>query len=346
MNQNLPLISIIIPIYNTSKYLPKCIDSTINQTYQNIEIILVNDGSTDNSINICNQYKNCNQKIKVIHKENGGLSDARNEGINLATGEYILFLDSDDSLDKFAIEKLYANICFYNSDMAIPNIYIQEDEKNHKQTKRFHFKLKYFSEDPKKFALKIIIEQGRAWRSTSVLYKYNIIKDNNIKFPVGFTSEDIIFNLRFLSHAKKISCIKYSTLICLQRTGSITQSFREDLPDIFLYIHQQIKEFLKVNNIYSKHTDNLRNELLCRNSIICLTEYFSMKNPNNKNIKIEQSIKLLNTNEVKQAFKVKKISPYYENRIKRIYFKLMFLLLKNKKNNTAFILANIAGKFL
>ncbi len=346
MKETATLISIIIPIYNTSKYLSKCIESAINQTYKNIEIILVNDGSTDDSPNICNHYKNKYKNVKVIHKENGGLSDARNAGINLALGKYILFLDSDDSLDQYAIEKLYENINFYNSDMAIPNTYIQVDEKSQKRTKRNHFKSKYFSEDPNKFVLQIIIQQGRAWRAHSLLYKSSIIKNNNIYFPVGFTSEDIIFNLNFLTFAKKISYLNYPTVFYLRRTGSITQSFRENLPEIFLYIHQQIKIYLEKKHIQSPHTENLRNQLLCRNSIVCITEYFSEKSLWDLQTKKINAQKFLHIKEVNEAFTVSSISPYYDNILKRVYFKTMFVIIKHKKNNLAFQLAALAGKII
>lgn len=93
-------ISVIVPIYNVEQYLSQCLDSIINQTYTNLEIILINDGSTDNSEKICNQYKLLDPRIIVIHKTNGGLSDARNTGIKIATGDYISFVDADDFIDK------------------------------------------------------------------------------------------------------------------------------------------------------------------------------------------------------------------------------------------------------
>ena len=101
------MISVIIPIYNVEKYLTKCIESVINQTYKNLEIILVNDGSTDNSKEIIDKYSSIDSRIKVINKKNGGLSDARNVGIELAKGEYITFLDSDDWIELNMYEKLY-----------------------------------------------------------------------------------------------------------------------------------------------------------------------------------------------------------------------------------------------
>ena len=99
------LISVIVPIYNVEKYLTKCIESIINQTYKNLEIILVDDGSPDKSPIICDEYAKKDNRIKVIHKKNGGLSDARNYGMSLATGEYISFIDSDDYIDEEMYEK-------------------------------------------------------------------------------------------------------------------------------------------------------------------------------------------------------------------------------------------------
>lgn len=116
------LISVIIPIYNVEKYLNKCIDSVIAQTYKNIEIILVDDGATDQSGEICNQYAIKDQRIKVIHKENGGLSDARNAGIDVATGRYYSFIDADDYIEVDMLETLYYSITQNKADISICNI--------------------------------------------------------------------------------------------------------------------------------------------------------------------------------------------------------------------------------
>ena len=101
------LISVVVPVYNVENYLEKCVSSITNQTYKNLEIILVNDGSKDNSGAICDDLAKNDSRIKVIHKENGGLSDARNTGINVATGEYIGFVDSDDWIERDMYEQLY-----------------------------------------------------------------------------------------------------------------------------------------------------------------------------------------------------------------------------------------------
>ena len=111
------LVSIIVPVYNVEKYLERCIDSLVNQTLKDIEIILVDDGSTDDSGNICDKYAKKDKRIKVIHKENGGLSDARNIGLSIANGRYLQFVDSDDFIHKQMIEILY-NTIINNNEVA------------------------------------------------------------------------------------------------------------------------------------------------------------------------------------------------------------------------------------
>lgn len=109
-NNNNKCVSIIIPVYNASKYLEKCLDSIINQTYQNIEIITINDGSKDNSLEILNEYASKDNRIKIIDKENGGVSSARNIGIDMATGKYIMFIDADDYIEKDMLEVMHRQI--------------------------------------------------------------------------------------------------------------------------------------------------------------------------------------------------------------------------------------------
>ena len=118
MEKEEELISVIVPVYNVEKYLEKCIDSIINQTYQNLEIILVDDGSTDGSGKICDEYSRKDNRIKVIHKENGGLSDARNIGIKNANGGLIGFIDSDDYITENMFEVLQKDLRKYNADIS------------------------------------------------------------------------------------------------------------------------------------------------------------------------------------------------------------------------------------
>ena len=125
------LISIIIPVYNVEEYIEQCIQSVINQTYKKLEIILIDDGSLDKSGKICDAYADRDKRIIVIHKENGGLSDARNKGIDIASGEYITFVDSDDYVEDSFIEDLYTTLINNNAEMSICNI-IKVNDKGEK----------------------------------------------------------------------------------------------------------------------------------------------------------------------------------------------------------------------
>ena len=124
-----PSVTLIVPVYNVEKYLNRCIDSILNQTLEDFELILVDDGSKDNSGNICDEYMRKDRRVKVIHKENGGLSDARNSGIEISTGEYLSFIDSDDWVEKEFLETLYNNAIKYQAEIVIVNLHKVFDNK-------------------------------------------------------------------------------------------------------------------------------------------------------------------------------------------------------------------------
>ena len=136
-------VSVIVPVYNVEKYLCRCIDSIINQKNVEMELILVDDGSTDKSGEICDNYANIYTKIKVIHKENGGLSDARNVGIENSIGEYIFFLDSDDYIDCKVLEILYLNIKKYNAGISTCEYKIVSEKSNYLNEVKFLEEIKY-----------------------------------------------------------------------------------------------------------------------------------------------------------------------------------------------------------
>lgn len=191
------LVSVVVPIYNVEKYLKKCVETIINQTYKNIEIILVNDGSTDNCLCICNEFRNKDKRINVIDKKNGGLSDARNVGLKNAHGKYICFIDSDDYIAETYIETLYGLIVKNNAQIAMCN-YENVDENGRKISKH-KAKEQIISG---KYAIEILNDIVYcspyivAWNK---LYDINLFK--NITFPVGKIHEDVftIYKLFYLS---------------------------------------------------------------------------------------------------------------------------------------------------
>ena len=178
------LISIIIPIYNVEKYLHCCINSVIRQTYKNLEIILIDDGSPDNCGKICDEYAKKDNRIKVIHKENGGLSSARNAGLDIAKGEYISFVDSDDYVAENFIEKLY-KLCKENdADIAECDFYrIKANEKSMLYVSTTAVMNKELNCDDK-----LLVGNVTTWR---IMFNRQFIMLNNIT-QVNLPAEDIV----------------------------------------------------------------------------------------------------------------------------------------------------------
>ncbi len=219
------LISVIVPVYNVEKYLRRCIDSIINQTYKNLEIILVDDGSPDSSGAICDEYAKKDSRIKVIHKENSGLSGARNAGIDAATGEYISFIDSDDYVNKDFCMILYKNIKADNSDICIcgfehvtePGSFIEKNAKETISTKQ-KLRGKQIISD---YMMKVRYENMDGYWAIACnkLYKANLF--SNIRYPIGRLHEDefVIHNL--LDNTDFVSVLSDKLYYYTQRPDSI-----------------------------------------------------------------------------------------------------------------------------
>lgn len=191
-----PIVSIVIPIYNVEKYIKKCVDSVINQTYKELEIILVNDGSPDNCGEIANQYKEEDPRIKVIHKKNGGLSDARNAGLEVVTGEYLCFIDSDDYIEFDAVEVLLSNAINTNSDVVVCSYFNEKVDINENILSKEPVNLQV---DNLSSMAPII---GYAWNK---LYKTSFIKKHKLKFVKGLSLvEDIVFNEKVFLNTSEI----------------------------------------------------------------------------------------------------------------------------------------------
>lgn len=212
------LISVVVPIYNVEKYLERCIDSIINQTYKNLEILLINDGSKDSSYEICKNVEKKDKRIKVYSKENGGLSDARNYGLERAKGEYICFIDSDDYINPKMIEKLYEQIKEKNSDIAIVHYNIVNDgeENNQEITDLKEDTYVYNSESAIRQLFYEDYYRDFAWNK---LYKKSLFK--NIRYPFGKLMEDLGTTYLLFDNSEKISYSKLPLYYYVQREGSI-----------------------------------------------------------------------------------------------------------------------------
>lgn len=246
---NTPEISVIVPVYNVEKYLRKCLDSLVNQTFHDLEIIVMNDGSSDSSQNIIDEYVASDpDRIKAFHKENGGLSDARNYGMERAQGKYFGFIDSDDWIDHEMFANMHSLIKRYDADIAICDL-VKEDEKGSVLRE-----IRQAVHLPEYIELKNDFSIFGEFSCFACNKLFNREVFENLFFPVGKHFEDIaIVPLAFL-RAKNVVKINKLYYHYLERSDSITKSRTEKGLDIFCAIKNVEKEFLKSsykNNIES-----------------------------------------------------------------------------------------------
>lgn len=259
--KNEPLISVIVPIYHVEQYLRRCIDSIIGQTYKNLEIILVDDGSDDGCPAICDEYARKDNRIVVIHKENGGLSDARNKGIEIAKGDYIAFVDSDDYIHKDMYKILMDEILRSSSDISIctykyvydnkpdePDISYNDDYLVEVMDGR-QSQHRYYSGD-------IMLELTVAWNK---LYKKDLF--DGIRYPKGKIFEDEYTTYKVLYKSKKISFVNVPLYYYLQRSDSIIGEMNGQRDSKVVEAYLQRIGFYRSNN---------EEALWCKGIVHCL----------------------------------------------------------------------------
>lgn len=200
------MISVIIPVFNVERYLTDCIESVLSQTISNIEIILVDDGSTDKSGEICDLYKKKDKRIKVIHKSNGGLSDARNVGVIESKGNVIAFIDSDDVVSKFFLEVLFREMMIQNTDMVClsNSVWFHTGDSIKQRLLHENKTCNSFTVSPKE-ALKQMLYQKIPTGAPFHLCKRNLIEKN--PFPKGFLYEDLATTYKHIISSSKISIV-------------------------------------------------------------------------------------------------------------------------------------------
>ena len=243
-----PKVSVIIPAYNTEQYIAKCLKSLISQTLKEIEIIVINDGSTDSTLEIINEFAAADGRIKVISQENKKQGAARNRGMEIAAGEYIGFVDSDDWVDPDFYEKLYNAVKKDNFDIAVTSI-IKHKEK--KLQYNIHCKKEVAASDLKQ---KIKLCEDKKHRFFSIynkIYKASLIKDNDIFFSDGIVCEDIIFSIKTLYFSGKIITVPG---VCYHYTYNVNSAINgKDIDNSKKNAHvkaySELVEFAKKYNI-------------------------------------------------------------------------------------------------
>ena len=278
-------ISIIVPIYNTELYLKECINSILNQTYKNIEIILVDDGSTDNSLEICNKYSKENNNVKTYHLTNGGVSKARNFGIYKAVGEWITFVDSDDIISKDYCKSLIdcidsntdvvigRTISFLNND--INNLV--DDMYNGGECDEF------ISIEEKNILLESILVDNYRYikyphisTCSAKLIKKDIIRNNQIKYDEKINLyEDAIFNMQVIYYSEKIRVINKKIYYYRTRNSSSSNIFKTNVIKQYEKVYNEINKFEKEKNInLTEYLDYFK----IKNLNIILTNYYRNNN--------------------------------------------------------------------
>ena len=271
-------ISIIVPVYNVEKYLGRCVESLTHQTMQEIQIILVDDGSTDNSSSICDEYAVKDRRILVIHKKNEGQGIARNQGLAKAFGQYVCFLDSDDYYELNTCEILYEHLKETNADLCCFGYQIDDKDGNLVRRPLIReqiyqgeevtndFILHYFGDLPEDDNL-------RGFSSCMSVFRMSIIKDNNLVFPSErkVLSEDTIFSLEFCKYAECVTTLSKVFYHYCQNAESFSQGYRKDKFEKTKILYSVLKKYTKEYHIEDKTNIRL-SMLIWVNLMSCLKQ--------------------------------------------------------------------------
>lgn len=333
-------LSIIIPMYNAEKYIERCLDSIIKQLGEEDELIIVDDGSTDHSPQICDKYGKKYSNLKVIHQKNGGEGAARNMGVSAACGDYIMYVDADDFVDQYMIQCIKSTV--HDSYDVILFEYIEEDgnifeKKYQKENIQTHV---YTRKDHNKFVQANFLNQDIVcncnFNMRSVwakMYRKEFLIKNHIKFDENVQiGEDMIYTLKVYETSNKILCVEYPVYhYYFRNINSITNRYKPDLEHIISSYEDKITPWLKKHKEYRKYHAYYR-----LNDIILYLKYdfYHKKNMENHNELNKRMKRILNTNNYMAYYKTAKESGLLDNYSleKRIVFYLAvhncFFLLK------------------
>lgn len=267
MDKYFDLISIVVPVYNVENYLIPCIDSILKQTYPYFELLLINDGSTDHSGEICDNIIECDERIKVFHKNNGGLSDARNYGMNYARGEYITFVDSDDTISPQFLELLISKAKEKNADI------VQCCFSIHKEALDSGTKAEYMYNGEE--GLRQFLLRGKVYVAAwAKLYKRELFK--NVTFPYGRINEDHCTTYKVVYRSKRMLCLNYVLYWHRMREGSIMHTSFSERNIELANVADEIRAFLKKDQYLFKNEIDYyeyKTALIVLNALLTSSEY-------------------------------------------------------------------------
>lgn len=306
-------ISIIIPVYNVEKYLRRCMDSILNQDYKNIEIILINDGSTDKSEYICKEYSERNKNIKFISQNNKGIAETRNIGLKHATGEYVTFLDSDDWVESNIYSILIRTAEEYNSDIVVCG-YNKYYEGGRIQSLTPYKEITHFNG-------KEALAENLKGNITTVLWDklYRRSLFDGVKIPNIKCFEDQMPNLITLLKSSKVTCIPNKLVYYFYREDSITNTKTVESKLTLFEQLEIMKKFLESNNLYNEYKDYFQYKAINLINFFIISKITTLP--------LGESMMLYRQN-VRSEFK-KYSKLYYENRYLSMTYKLRIFLIRN-----------------
>ena len=335
-------LSIVLPVFNVEKYLERCIKSILEGTYKDLELVIVNDGTKDNSENIIIRYLEKYNNITYIVKENGGLSHARNVGYTYAKGEYIAFFDSDDYIKKDMYEKLMAKVKDYNYDIVVCDLYMEYEQTGKKIYVGSNVEKEYkdVEEDNNEINIRKEIMENIYIAVHNKIYKKELIEktfENGMPFVNGMYYEDIVYTYSILQNTRSISFVKEPLYYYVQRTSSISNNYDKKLYDIITSVEMLIenavennrfedyKEILEYIGIRYMYGTFMKRIAKTKNKKIYLEGYNRVIQEDKK---IYEKYGILGKNKKKNSI-LNNCKDYSECKEKSLRLKLKNLILKN-----------------
>ncbi len=279
--KNQPLISVIIPVYNVEEYLRECVESVINQTYKNLEIILVDDGSTDSSGKICEEYLDKDSRITVIHKKNGGLSDARNTGFDACEGDYVYFLDSDDYIEINSLETLVGIAENDESDVVFFDAVSFADTDDFEVKQNYIRKNKYKTDSGKAVFAEMVKNKEFHSAVPLLMIKKSFLAANGLRFTEGILYEDMVFTYQILSLASTVSQCTEAFYHRRYRKDSIMTSAKSKKH------FSSCVEVYRLNAEFTKDPDDYQTSFICRCAFNVFNVYEKLNKQDKKECKKE-----------------------------------------------------------
>lgn len=309
------LVSVVVSIYNAEKTIERCVNSIINQTYKNLDIILVNDGSKDRSLDLCNDYCRVDERVKVLTKENGGLSSARHYGYIHAKGEYICFIDSDDYIRKNYIEKHLNNFLDTDCDMSICNYILNDGQSLNKIT--FDYKSNIIEKDS--FVSELILPRIKREPTDQTyipdfvwlrMYRIDLITDAMFISEREVFTEDVFFNFEYLKGCSKVSIIEEPLYFYYLNNKSLTHIYRNNRLEMEIRRVNLLEKYLQYYNCYDRKRilySKFRSLWGCIENASCLDSYKDYKDELKKMMKNTEIIDMLDNINVDSLSKKERV---------------------------------------